>query len=170
MMLIDSDTNIHTMDTTHTPFISPSERNINANTPRPRVAVSPQRKIPKLAPARGGPVPHSPGWIRDDVQIYEDIPDRTSTNFSRRLSGDEKENRGLGGMMGYHTFTLKQQRETEAGLAANTSALGNGQLVSAQKVPLHGSNSSARIAKKFISTARKGPALKAKARIGVRRL
>jgi len=140
MMLIDSDSeHEHGLMTS-------SEQNISAN--RTRIS-TPQRKSPKLT-LRG----KASSRLRDDVQIYEDVPDRTLTDFSRRFSGDGKENRTATGMK---DIELQGKKPTNSGPTPGLSV----------KSPV--TSSPSRVSKKVVG-ARKVATLKAKPRIGVRRL
>lgn len=144
MMLIDSDSE-HERDLPK----SSSEQNISANT-RIRSS-SPQRKSPRLAPSKG-----NASRLRDDLQIYEDVPDRTLMDISRRFSGDGKENRATGGMK-----DIELQGKTASNALAQTPSF----IVK----PSLNSNPS-RVSKKVVGGPRKTAAPKAKPRIGVRRL
>lgn len=152
MMLVDSDSE-HERGLTK----SSSEQNISANT-RTRASVSPQRKSPKLTLNKGG---NASFRLRDDLQIYEDVPDRTLADFSRRFSGDGKENctEASGG--------LKDKKESQdKATGANPLA---GQI---QGLPVKSPANSnlSRVSKKVVGGPRKATAPKAKPRIGVRRL
>lgn len=164
MMLVDSDTeaDMNTAQTSSFAANNSSNQNIGGNTRRPPGPVSPRRKTPKLALSRGAP---SPTRMRGDVQIYEDVPDRTVTESSRRISSDGKENRGSG--MG--ALSSKESREIQvgkAGLAGTPLAAGTGPSLLAQTM----TSPASRVVKKVAPGARKGPVLKGKPRIGVRRL
>ncbi|KAJ5127220.1 Ubiquitin-conjugating enzyme E2 [Penicillium atrosanguineum] len=144
MMLIDSDSE-YERDLPK----SSSEQNISANT-RTRSS-SPQRKSPRLAPSKG-----NASRLRDDLQIYEDVPDRTLMDISRRFSSDGKENRATGGM---------KDIELQAKIASNALAQTPGLSV---KSSLNSNPS--RVSKKVVGGPRKTAVPKAKPRIGVRRL
>lgn len=152
MMLVDSDSE-HERGLTK----SSSEQNISANT-RTRASVSPQRKSPKLTLNKGG---NASFRLRDDLQIYEDVPDRTLTDFSRRFSGDGKENctEASGG--------LKDKRESQEKATGTNPLAGQIQDLS-MKSPANSNLS--RVSKKVVGGPRKAIAPKAKPRIGVRRL
>ncbi|KAJ5620008.1 Ubiquitin-conjugating enzyme E2 [Penicillium lagena] len=81
MMLVDEDEDIDS------PCMSSSEQNIQANTSR---SGSPQRKQVKLSLLNRGL--NASSRVRDDLQIYEDVPELSTHDASRRLSGDGKEN------------------------------------------------------------------------------
>jgi ubiquitin-conjugating enzyme E2 S len=138
MMLVDSDSEHDSLPK------SSSEQNISANT-RTRTA-SPQRKSPKLSLSKG-----NASFRRDDLQIYEDVPDRT-LDLSR--SGDGKENHTSTGMKD----VLVQDK------AANS--FGQTQGLSVKPV----TSSASRVSKKVAGGPRKVSLAKAKPRIGVRRL
>lgn len=136
MMLIDSDSEPSLQ-------MSSSEQNICAN------IRSPPRKSPKLSPSKGNSL-----RLRDGLQIYEDVPDRT-VEISCRFSGDGKENRA---------GTMKDV-ELQGKTALNTLSQSSGL---AMKTPLDSNPS--RVSKKVVGGSRKLSAPKAKPRIGVRRL
>jgi ubiquitin-conjugating enzyme E2 S len=135
MMLIDSDSEPSLQ-------MSSSEQNIFAN------IRSPPRKSPRLSPSKGNSL-----RLRDDLQIYEDVPDRT-VQIARRFSGDGKENRAT-------MKDLELQGKAASNTLSQSSAL-------AVKTPLDSNPS--RVSKKVVGGSRKLPAPKAKPRIGVRRL
>ncbi|KAJ5578018.1 Ubiquitin-conjugating enzyme E2 [Penicillium hispanicum] len=163
MMLVDSDTDADARNDTAHPTISPSDQNIGANNIHARAPVSPQRK-PKVAPSRGvASYPH----LRHDLQIYEDVPDRTRTDSSPRFGSHGKENQATGAGMG--PLDVKQKHELHTGKAGptvNTPTAGTGQSIAAP-APAP-TVASSRVAKKAVRGARKGS--KPKPRIGVRRL
>ena len=171
MMLVDSDSDTDNEAESASPttnvHISPSEQNISANTPmRSRMSISPQRKTPKLAPSRTA---NAPTRLREDVQIYEDVPDRTLTDFSRRFGSDGKENQDSG----TGACILKERRELHAGKAAQAAGAvqtDHGQIPVKSLDSSDPSHSSSRISKKIGGVLRKAAAPKMKARIGVRRL
>lgn len=158
MMLVDSDPDPG-------PGISPasntSEQNIIANTPQPRKSVSPQRKTPKL-PLRKGI--HAPSRLRDDLQIYEDVPDRTRSDWSRHLNSDGNETRNLG-IAAPNEKDRRHLPEINDHYGHNSVASGSAQIVSPAR-PQY----SSRVPKKVIGGSRKPGAPRPKPRIGVRRL
>ncbi|KAJ5561869.1 Ubiquitin-conjugating enzyme E2 [Penicillium sp. DV-2018c] len=83
MMLVDQDSN-------NPPTMTPNEQNISANT-RSRTS-SPLRKTPKLSLLCGGV--NASGRLRDEMPIFEDVPQFPVQDPLRRMSGDGKENRG----------------------------------------------------------------------------
>lgn len=165
MMLVDSDSETES----HTAPMNASDQNISANM-RTRSSVSPLRKSPKLTLRKGGNTPYRLG---DGLQIYEDVPHRSVSEFGRRFSGDGKENRtSRAGGMG-----VKERRELRAGTmgagsSANALSAGHMSAVSAssKSSSLHADPSSSRVSKKVVGGARKVSAPKTKPRIGVRRL
>ncbi|KAJ5938096.1 Ubiquitin-conjugating enzyme E2 [Penicillium verhagenii] len=137
----------------NTPSFGSSDKNITANTYSTPSAVTnfsrhirsnPQRRVPKLALSRRG---NTPTRLREDVQIYEDVPDRTLTDISRRFGSDGKKTAipypGLASM--------------QAGQPQNSAA----SLVPKQ--------SPSKVSKK-VPGLRKGAMPKVKPRIGLRRL
>ncbi|KAJ5987404.1 Ubiquitin-conjugating enzyme E2 [Penicillium sp. IBT 35674x] len=174
MMLVDSDSEPENdTDTPPTSLsFSSSDKNIAANTSsstfsryaRHSPSMSPQRKTPKLALSRRG---NTPTRLREDVQIYEDVPDRTLIDISRRFGGDGKENRdsvsvprALKDICGVHAEKVAHPANTlamQSGHLPNTTA----SLVSKQ--------SPSKVSKK-VPGLRKGAMPKAKPRIGLRRL
>lgn len=154
MMLVDSDS--ENEDTTSA---TTSEQNINANTH----ARSPVRKSPKLTLSKDG---NASFCLREDLQIYEDVPDRTVNDFTRRFSGIGKEN--------CDEVDGKEQLQTGMTASAGVTVPATGQ--PAMSTPLTPSSLSAdassKVSKKVASGVRKPPSKKPKPkpRIGIRRL
>jgi ubiquitin-conjugating enzyme E2 S len=159
MMLIDSDND------NDTPGMTSNERNITANT-RSRTS-SPLRKTPKLSLLCGGV--NASGRLRDEMPIFEDLPQLAMQDPLRRLSGDGKENRGSAIARG-----LKEKREYHPMKTLNGStplSPAHAQLPtpSLSSSSLSGSSTSG-ISKKAMSGPHKRLAVRAKPRIGIRRL
>lgn len=160
MMLVDSDPDPG-------PEISPasntSEQNITANVPHTRKPVSPQRKAPKLPLRKGN---HTPSRLRDDLQIHEDVPDRTRFDWSRQIGGDGKENRdrGIAAPRGKDRQDLGSHHNN----GLNGAGSGNTPTVSPTPRSQHSSHFQ-RVPKNALGF-RKSAAPKPKPRIGVRRL
>ncbi|KAJ5628104.1 Ubiquitin-conjugating enzymeE2 [Penicillium lividum] len=176
MMLVDSDSEPENdTDTPPTNSFSSPEKNIAANVSttinfsrptRNPPPMSPQRRTPKLAPSRWG---NTPSRLREDVQIYEDVPDRTVTDISRRFGSDGKENRdsvllprGLKDISGLHAEKVAH--------AANPQAMQSGHQPSTTSASLIPSKQSPFKLSKKVSGLRKGAMPKTKPRIGLRRL
>ncbi|KGO67804.1 Ubiquitin-conjugating enzyme, E2 [Penicillium italicum] len=162
MMLIDSDND------NDTPAMTSNERNITANT-RSRTS-SPLRKTPKLSLLCGGV--NASGRLRDEMPIFEDLPQLAMQDPLRRLSGDGKENRGSATARG-----LKEKREYHPIKTLNGStplSPAHAQLptpsVSSSSSSLSGSSTSGISKKKAMSGQHKRLAVRAKPRIGIRRL
>ncbi|KAJ5799539.1 uncharacterized protein N7518_001607 [Penicillium psychrosexuale] len=162
MMLIDSDND------NDAPAMSSNERNITANT-RSRTS-SPLRKTPKLSMLCGGV--NASGRLRDEVPIFEDLPQLAMPDPLRRLSGDGKENRGSATARG-----LKEKREYHPMKTLNGStplSLAHAQLptpsLSSSSSSLSGSSSSGISKKKATSGTHRRLAVRTKPRIGIRRL
>ncbi|KAK4862183.1 hypothetical protein LT330_003321 [Penicillium expansum] len=158
MMLIDSDND--------TPAMTSNERNITANT-RSRTS-SPLRKTPKLSLLCGGV--NASGRLRDEMPIFEDLPQLAMQDPLRRLSGDGKENRGSATARG-----LKEKRESHPMKTLNGStplSPVHAQLPtpSLSSSSLSGSSTSGISKKKATSGLHKRLAVRAKPRIGIRRL
>ncbi|KAJ6025770.1 Ubiquitin-conjugating enzyme [Penicillium canescens] len=161
MMLVDQDSD------TDSPAMSSNEQNITANL-RSRTS-SPQRKTPKLSLLSRGI--NASGRLHDTMPIFEDFPGLSMTDPSRRLSGDGKENRGSATVRG-----LKEKRDLHRSKALNSNphvptALHQAPTPSLSSSSIPGSSAS-KISKnkKTIGGPRKTTAVKAKPRIGVRRL
>ncbi|KAF3397836.1 hypothetical protein F1880_005832 [Penicillium rolfsii] len=149
MMVIDSESEEEAVQ------VSPSARNITANLIHSRQSPSPQRTAPKLALSKGN---NTPFRLRDDVQIYEDFPDRT------RYHG--KENRGSG-LLG-----LKERPDMQAtalGNGTNPLSVGMNPQLPAPSISPRARHPS-KVTKKVVGGARKPAGTKSKPRIGVRRL
>ncbi|CAG8897137.1 unnamed protein product [Penicillium nalgiovense] len=160
MMLIDSDND------NDTPGMTSNERNITANT-RSRTS-SPLRKTPKLSLLCGGV--NASGRLRDEMPIFEDLPQLAMQDSLRRLSGDGKENRGSATARG-----LKEKREYHSMKTLNGStplSPAHAQLPtpSLSSSSLSGSSTSGISKKKAMSGLHKRLAVRAKPRIGIRRL
>ncbi|OQE30678.1 hypothetical protein PENFLA_c002G06438 [Penicillium flavigenum] len=160
MMLIDSDND------NDTPGMTSNERNITANT-RSRTS-SPLRKTPKLSLLCGGV--NASGRLRDEMPIFEDLPQLAMQDPLRRLSGDGKENRGSATVRG-----LKEKREYHPMKTLNGStplSPAHAQLPtpSLSSSSLSGSSTSGVSKKKAMSGPHKRLAFRAKPRIGIRRL
>ncbi|KAJ5158632.1 Ubiquitin-conjugating enzyme E2 [Penicillium coprophilum] len=160
MMLIDSDND------NDTPAMTSNERNITANT-HSRTS-SPLRKTPKLSLLCGGV--NASGRLRDEMPIFEDLPQLPMQDPLRRLSGDGKENRGSA-----TARSLKEKREYHHMKTVNDSAPpspAHAQLPtpSLSSSPLSASPSTGISKKKATSGVHKRLAVRAKPRIGIRRL
>ncbi|KAJ5866153.1 hypothetical protein N7534_000706 [Penicillium rubens] len=160
MMLIDSDND------NDAPGMTSNERNITANT-RSRTS-SPLRKTPKLSLLCGGV--NASGRLRDEMPIFEDLPQLAMQDPLRRLSGDGKENRGSATARG-----LKEKREYHPMKTLNGStplSPAHAQLPtpSLSSSSLSGSSTSGISKKKAMSSQHKRLAVRAKPRIGIRRL
>ena len=172
MMLVDSDSenekDSSTSPTNNLSF-SPSDQNIAANTAVPNfsrpslkfTSRTPQRKNPRLAQNYRV---HTPTRLREDVQIYEDVPDRTLTDASRRFGGDSKEN-NIGSCALQETRGFGSEKVVHAGNPISMQT-GTGHGVT----PLAPLNRSPLKNTKKCAGTRKGFGMKAKPRIGVRRL
>jgi ubiquitin-conjugating enzyme E2 S len=157
MMLVDQDSD------TDSQTISTNEQNITANY-RSRTS-SPLRKTPKLSLLSRGI--NASGRLHDTMPIFEDLPALPMTDPSRRLSGDGKENRGSATVRG-----LKEKRDLHHARALNSNPHIPASL---QHVPTPSLSSASipasKISKnKAVGGLRKTTAVKAKPRIGVRRL
>ncbi|OQE41379.1 hypothetical protein PENCOP_c005G05002 [Penicillium coprophilum] len=160
MMLIDSDND------NDTPTMTSNERNITANT-HSRTS-SPLRKTPKLSLLCGGV--NASGRLRDEMPIFEDLPQLPMQDPLRRLSGDGKENRGSA-----TARSLKEKREyhpmkTLNGSAPPSPAHAQLPTPSLSSSSLSASPSSGISKKKATSGVHKRLAVRAKPRIGIRRL
>lgn len=159
MMLIDSDND------NDTPAMTSNERNITANT-RSRTS-SPLRKTPKLSLLCGGV--NASGRLRDEMPIFEDLPQLAMQDPLRRLSGDGKENRGSATARG-----LKEKREYHPMKTLNGStplSPAHAHIpTSSLSSSLSGSSNSGISKKKAMSGPHKRLAVRAKPRIGIRRL
>ena len=162
MMLVDSDPET---EAEISPSSNTSEQNIAANALRIRKSASPQRKPPKLPLRKGTKIPGRP---RDDLQIYEDVPDRTRQDCSQGFSNGGKENRNSGlavpDMKERHGLQPSKQSS-----GFNTPIPGNSNGIPPQPIN-SSSHPSSRVSKKPTGGARKSAAPKPKPRIGVRRL
>ncbi|KAJ6145409.1 Ubiquitin-conjugating enzyme E2 [Penicillium chermesinum] len=159
MMLVDSDSDGANDSPTE---INPNAANIIANIPPPNpfassyssrshTPVSPHRaKTPRLAPPR----------LREDVLIYEDVPDRTLTDVSRRFGSDGKENERA--LKEIPDLSPTRQAAPMNVLQEN-NAKGVSELLAAHPVQAPGTKAS----KKKAGAQKKA---KTKARIGLRRL
>ncbi|KAJ5091757.1 hypothetical protein NUU61_006627 [Penicillium alfredii] len=181
MMLVDSDSESESQ-------VMNSEKNISANTAPAHPSASPRRKSPKLSSFTRGAHPLSSSRMRDDLLIYEDLPETSILAVSRRSSGNGKENCDAVGL----ALGLKDKRGHSATKAAghgNTSlSAGYAQPLSASSssssASLYSSSSSTaagsstsssslKASKKSVAGARKvssSAVAKVKPRIGVRRL
>lgn len=151
MMVIDSDSE----EEEESAQVSPSDRNIAANFIHSRQSPSPRRNSPKLALSKGT---NTPFRMRDDLQIYEDVPDRT------RFNGKENHDSGLLG--------LKERPDMQAatlGNSINPLSSGPNPTLSARAISSKAKNPS-KVTKKVGGGARKPAGTKSKPRIGVRRL
>ncbi|KAJ5827153.1 Ubiquitin-conjugating enzyme E2 [Penicillium robsamsonii] len=159
LMLIDSDND------NDTPAMTSNERNITANT-RSRTS-SPLRKTPKLSLLCGGV--NASGRLRDEMPIFEDLPQLPMQDPLRRMSGDGKENRGSATVRG-----LKEKREYHPMKTLNGSAPpspAHAQLPTPSlSSSLSASPNSGISKKKTMSGHHKRLAVRAKPRIGIRRL
>jgi ubiquitin-conjugating enzyme E2 S len=152
MMLVDEDSD------TDTPMTS-NEKNISANT-RSRTS-SPLRKTPKLSLLCGGV--NASGRFRDEMPIFEDVPQLPMADPLRRLSGDGKEN--------HVSATARKQHRS----LSPSKTIGNTSLSSAHsQLPTASLSSfsdvSSKLTKKKSMGVHKRLAFKAKPRIGIRRL
>ncbi|CAG8886999.1 unnamed protein product [Penicillium egyptiacum] len=160
MMLIDSDND------NDNPAMTSNERNITANTGS-RTS-SPLRKTPKLSLLCGGV--NASGRLRDEMPIFEDLPQLAMQDPLRRLSGDGKENRGSATARG-----LKEKREYHPMKTLNGStplSPAHAQLStpSLSSPSISGSSTSGISKKKAMSGPHKRLAVRIKPRIGIRRL
>jgi ubiquitin-conjugating enzyme E2 S len=147
-MVIDSDSE------EEPPRMSPSDRNITANFIHSRKSPSPQRKPSKLALSKGT---NTPLRLREDVQIYEDVPDRTRYNGKENRDSDMP--------------SLKERPDMQAAMGSSTNALSSGPnpTLPAPSTPAKAKHPS-KVTKKVGGGARKASGTKQKARIGIRRL
>ncbi|KAJ6013454.1 Ubiquitin-conjugating enzyme E2 [Penicillium herquei] len=177
MMIVDPESdNEKDSEASTTTSFSSSDQNIAANIPSSSTTFSrytpksppmtPYRKTPRLAPSRRA---NTPTRLREDVQIYEDVPDRTLTDISRRFGRDGKENcdavtgsYGVKGLRGLHAEKVAQ--------AGNHIAIQSGTAYSATQSLMPSNTSPLKTSKKIVGGARRGPMTKTKPRIGVRRL
>ena len=152
MMLVDEDSD------SDTPMTS-NEQNISANT-RSRTS-SPLRKTPKLSLLCGGV--NASGRFRDEMPIFEDVPQIPMADHLRRLSGDGKENH-------VSATARKEKRSLSPSKTFGTAPLSPAHT----QLPTPSLSSfpdvSSKITKKKSMGVHKRPALKAKPRIGIRRL
>lgn len=153
MMLIDSDSEI---EYPNTPKMSASDRNISANLYHARLSPTPQGKGRMLTPRKGT---NPPLRLREEPQIYEDVPDRTRHNGNRQ----ENLNDGMQGLeepSGMQAATPKTSTNTL--LSGLTSTLPAPSVSPRSKGP-------SKVTKKVVG-ARKAAGIKPKPRIGIRRL
>lgn len=154
MMLIDSDSEI---DCPNTPKMSASDRNISANLYHARLSPTPQGKGHMLTPRKGI---NPPLRLREEPQIYEDVPDRTRHNGN----GQENINYKMQGL------------EERSGMRAATPEIIANHFLSGQTSTLPAPSLSPRakgpskIMKKVGGGTRKAAGTKPKPRIGIRRL
>ncbi|KAI9924807.1 hypothetical protein ASPWEDRAFT_155192 [Aspergillus wentii DTO 134E9] len=152
-MPVDSDYTTMEVDDNDVDGMTASEKNIAANCSHEDRDPSPLRKSPKLSVLDKGINAH-PGRPRDEVKIFEDIPD-----LHRRTSGDGKENRGA--FTGPRDMAIATKKSNPnyppTILAPSTSAT---------------APSGSKMAKKPVFGSRKvsSGSTKPKARIGIRRL
>ncbi|KAJ5717329.1 Ubiquitin-conjugating enzyme E2 [Penicillium malachiteum] len=176
MMIVDTESdNEKGSETSNTASFSSSDQNIAANTPSSSTnfsrhipkspPITPYRKTPRLAPSRRA---NTPTRLREDVQIYEDVPDRTLTDISRRFGRDGKENcdavtgsYGVKGLRGLHAEKVAQ--------AGNHIAIQPGTAYSTTQSLISSSTSPLKASKKIVGGSRR-TMTKTKPRIGVRRL
>jgi ubiquitin-conjugating enzyme E2 S len=151
MMLIDSDSDDIPM--------TANEQNISANT-RSRTS-SPLRKAPKLSLLCGGI--NASGRSRDEMPIFEDVPQLPTADPLRRLSGDGKENH-------VSATPRKQTRSLSPSKTSGTTPLSPAHphlpTPSLSSIP----DPSFKVTKKKSIGVHKRQALKPKPRIGIRRL
>lgn len=163
MMIIDTDDD---QDHHHS---SNSEQNISANTsfhPNTRARSRSPRKSPKrmffgkqtLSPTTT-PQSIPPFRLRDDMQIYEDVPDRTLSDFSSRFGTTGPE---MSRSVHELPSPCRGNRAAASRPNANTSSTTNH--ISSLAPPTQ-----SKVVKKVPAGTRKG-VQKAKPRIGVRRL
>lgn len=167
MMLVDSDSEHEATPST----TSPSEQNISANA-RDH---SPVRKSPKLTLNKGG---NASSRAREALQIYEDVPDRTANDSTRRFNGVGKENCGDAGGKGELHPELGLGASAGASVNDNVPVMGQQQQPTDTSTPQGPSSlpadASSKVYKKVASGVRKPPAKTPKTkptpRIGIRRL
>jgi ubiquitin-conjugating enzyme E2 S len=148
VMVIDSDSEEESVQ------VSPSDRNIAANFIHSRHSPSPQRNPPKLALSKG----NAPFRLCDDLQIYEDVPDRT------RYNGKENHDSGLLGLKG-----RPDMQAATLGNSTNPLSSGPNPTLPTPTISSTAKHPS-KATKKVGGGARKPAGTKAKPRIGVRRL
>ncbi|KAJ5902190.1 Ubiquitin-conjugating enzyme E2 [Penicillium taxi] len=165
IMLIDSESDSESAPKTA------SERNISANinnikASNPCACISPMRKPRKLALGRSTITPRR---HREELQIYEDAPDRMNYDLPQQLSAAGKENRDSG----IRALNRKDDRGPQAVKTANGLNVPAGQMqnVTMKSISSQASQLSSKVPKVF-STLRMGalPKPRPKPRIGVRRL
>lgn len=165
MMLVDSDSDGENNNPTTGPP-NQNAANIIANLPPPNPFANPfsarvrppisqhRAKTPRLAPPR----------LREDVLIYEDVPDRTLTDSSRRFGGDSKEN----------GRALKELRELSPSnlhpAPANLMQASPAHEVPALLTESMTQASAAKVMKKKVGAGGAKKGMKVKPRIGLRRL
>lgn len=150
LMAVDSDSE------EEPPQMSPSDRNITANFIHSRQSPSPQRKSSKLTLSKGS---NTPFRLREDVQIYEDVPDRT------RCNGKENRDSGFVG--------LKERHDMQAATPGNSITSltsGHNPTLPAPSTASAKCKQPSKVTKKVGGGTRKATGTKPKARIGVRRL
>ncbi|CAI7644267.1 unnamed protein product [Penicillium palitans] len=160
MMLIDSDND------NDASAMTSNERNITANTCS-RTS-SPLRKTPKLSLLCGGV--NASGRLRDEMPIFEDLPQLAMQDPLRRLSGDGKENRGSATVRGLKEKHEYQPMKTLNGSTPVSPAHAQLPTPSLSSSSLSGSFNSGISKKKATSGLHKRLAVRAKPRIGIRRL
>lgn len=154
VMLIDSDSEVEWPDT---PKMSASDRNISANLHHARLSPTPQGKGRMLTPRKGS---NPPLRLREEPQIYEDVPDRTRHNGN----GQENLNDGMQGLderSGMRTVTPET--------IVNHFFSGPASILPAPSVSPR-SKGPSKIMKKVGGGTRKAAGTKPKPRIGIRRL
>lgn len=163
MMLVDSDSEGEA--DSPTTGINHNAANIIANVPPPNPFANPfsSRVRPPISQHRSKTPRLAPPRLREDVQIYEDVPDRTLTDVSKRFGGDSKENGRA--LKEVHEVSPSKLHAASANvMQASPMQEASGPLVESPKKATSGKPSN----KKIIANAKKG--MKAKPRIGLRRL
>jgi ubiquitin-conjugating enzyme E2 S len=158
MMLVDQDSD------NETAAMTSNEQNISANT-RSRIS-SPLRKTPKLSLLCGGV--NASGRLRDEMPIFEDLPQFPVQDPLRRLSGDGKENRGSATARG-----LKEKHDLSSMKALNSPvpmSPAHAHLPRSALSSISGSSTSGISKKKAVGGLHKRLAVRSKPRIGIRRL
>lgn len=170
-MLVDSDSEPESPSTRMTP----SEQNISANTHlRTGPPTSPIRKSPRLTPSKDY---STPVRFQDELQIFEDVPDRTVSDFTRRFSTDGKENRDASVESGLGLKDAEETTEMQLDKSAMSSLGSNAVLMGPPAIPtpstpslpsLQSSKAYKMSASGVRKTSKQRP--KPKPRIGIRRL
>lgn len=168
MMIIDTDDDENHPNHQHQ-YSSASEQNISANT-RSRSRSQSPRKTPKRTtrktPSATTSTPQTipPFRFREDLQIYEDVPDRTLSDSSPRFGETTAK-------IQHHQQTLSSVEEVPSPTRSNKVPLSN----TAGSKPHHSISSlsapgpaQSKVMKKGSSSRKAAP--KMKPRIGVRRL